>query len=67
MSTKDKKNKDEGALDTHVYTYEVCMLIQILAENEAKAKEQLDSNGGYVTSREVTLKDSVKLYNGKGE
>jgi len=60
-------DKDKGALDTHVYTYEVCMLIQVLAENEEKAKEQLDAQGGYVTSREVKLKDSVKLYNGKGE
>jgi len=64
MSDKDK---DQGALDTHVYTYEVCMLIQVLAENEEKAKEQLDAQGGYITSREVKLKDSVKLFNGKGE
>ena len=67
MSNKDKKNKEESALDTHVYTYEVSMLIQVFAENEAKAKEQLDANGGYVISRQVLLKDSVKLYNGKGE
>lgn len=59
-------DKDQGALDTHVYTYEVCMLIQVLAENEEKAKEQLDAQGGYITSREVKLKDSVKLFNGKG-
>jgi len=59
-------DKDQGALDTHVYTYEVCMLIQVLAENEEKAKEQLDAEGGYITSREVKLKDSVKLFNGKG-
>lgn len=61
------KEENQGALDTHVYTYEVCMLIQVIAEDEKKAKEQLDSQGGYVTSREVTLKDSVKLFNGKGE
>jgi hypothetical protein len=61
------KNKDKGALDTHVYTYEVNMIIQVLAEDEKKAKEQLDGQGGYVTSRNVMLKDSVKLYNGQGE
>jgi len=64
MSAKDKKN---DTLDTHAYTYEVNMIIQILAEDEKKAKEQLDSNGGYITSRIVNLKDSVKLFNGKGE
>jgi len=64
MSAKDKKN---DTLDTHAYTYEVNMIIQVLAEDEKKAKEQLDSNGGYITSRIVNLKDSVKLFNGKGE
>jgi len=63
MSDKEEKN----TLDTHAYTYEVNMIIQILAEDEKKAKEQLDSNGGYITSRIVNLKDSVKLFNGKGE
>ena len=64
MSDKDKK---KDTLETHAYTYEVNMIVQILAEDEKKAKEQLDANGGYVTSRVVTLKDSVKLFNGKGE
>lgn len=61
------KNKDKEALDTYAYTYEVNMIIQVLAEDEKKAKEQLDAQGGYVTSRVVNLKDSVKLFNGKGE
>lgn len=60
-------NKKEEALDTHVYTYEVCMIIQVIAEDENKAKEQLDSQGGYITSRKVILKDCVKLFNGKEE
>lgn len=64
MSAKDK---EKSTLDTHAYTYEVNMIIQVLAEDEKKAKEQLDSNGGYITSRIVNLKDSVKLFNGKGE
>ncbi len=64
MSDKDKK---KDTLETHAYTYEVKMIVQVLAEDEKKAKEQLDANGGYVTSRVVTLKDSVKLFNGKGE
>lgn len=54
-------NKKE---DTSCYSYKVEMVIQVLAEDEESAREQLDKNGGYVTSREVTLMDSVSLYNG---
>lgn len=57
--------KDEGTLPTHAYTYEVKMIVQILAEDEKSARERLDGQGGYVTSREVKLKDSVALFNGK--
>lgn len=57
--------KDEGTLSTHAYTYEVKMVVQILAEDEKAARERLDGQGGYVTSREVKLKDSVALFNGK--
>ena len=57
--------KDEGTLPTHAYTYEVKMIVQILAEDEKAARERLDGQGGYVTSREVKLKDSVALFNGK--
>jgi hypothetical protein len=49
---------------THCYTYKVEMIIQILAEDEPKASDQLEKNGGYVTSRKVTLVDSVALHNG---
>jgi hypothetical protein len=54
-------NKTE---DTSCYTYKVEMIIQILAEDEPKAVDQLEKNGGYVTSRKVTLIDSVPLFNG---
>ena len=40
------------------------MIVQILAEDEPKAAEQLEKNGGYVTGRKVTLMDSVPLFNG---
>lgn len=59
------KNKDEGILPTHAYTYEVTMVIQVLAEDEKEARLRLDGQGGYVTSRKVNLKDSVALFNGK--
>jgi hypothetical protein len=52
---------------TSCYTYKVEMIIQILAEDEPKANEQLEKNGGYVTSRKVVLMDSVPLFNGQAE
>jgi hypothetical protein len=57
--------KDTGTLSTHAYTYEVKMVVQILAEDEKEARNRLDNQGGYVTSREVVLKDSIPLFNGK--
>lgn len=50
---------------TTAFTYEVNMVIQILAADEKSAREQLDTQGGYVTKRDVTLLDSVELCNGK--
>jgi len=59
------KEKDTGTLATHAYTYEVMMVVQILAEDEKEARSRLDNQGGYVTSRKVNLKDSIPLFNGK--
>ena len=49
---------------TNCYTYEVKMIIQILAKDEETAKEKLDKDGGYVTKRDVELKDTISLYSG---
>lgn len=62
---EEKKDKDIGTLATHAYTYEVLMVVQILAEDEKEARNRLDNQGGYVTSRKVILKDSIPLFNGK--
>jgi hypothetical protein len=51
--------------DTTCYTYKVEMIVQILAKDEQTASDQLETSGGYVTSRTVTLMDSVALYNGE--
>ena len=48
--------------ETSCYTYQVTMLIQVLAKDEITAREKLDRDGGYVTKREVELKDSIALY-----
>jgi hypothetical protein len=53
--------------ETNCYTYKVEMIIQVLAGDEESAREQLDKNGGYVTTRKVKLMDSVPLFNGNGK
>lgn len=50
---------------TNAYTFEVRMVLQVLAPDEATARKQLDEVGGYVTRRDVELKDSVTLFDGK--
>ena len=50
--------------NTSCFTYKVEMIIQILADNEATARAQLDEKGGYVTARKVTFMDSVQVYKG---
>ena len=61
MSTKKAGTEVEN---TTCYTYKVEMLIQVLAKDEPTALDQLEKSGGYVTNRQVTLMDSVALYNG---
>jgi len=45
-----------------VFTYEVNMIVNVFAENEEEARSQLDNKGGYVSSRNVELKDAMTLY-----
>jgi hypothetical protein len=52
----------EDLKNTHCYTYTVTMVVQILAPTEELAKEKLDRDGGYVSSRIVELKDSMHVY-----
>ncbi len=47
----EKKEEKE----TICFTYEVKMVIQVFAEDLKKANEKLDKEGGYVSSRRVSL------------
>jgi hypothetical protein len=47
---------------TQLFSYEVTMLVHIVADSEAEAKTQLDEKGGIVTKREVKLLNSAVLY-----
>jgi hypothetical protein len=48
--------------DTSCYTYEVTMLVQILAPTKEIADAKLDQDGGYVSKRDVEFKYSTLLY-----
>jgi hypothetical protein len=53
-----KKEKDL----TQCFSFEVKMLVHIIADNETTAKTQLDEKGGIVTKRDVKLLNTITLY-----
>lgn len=53
------KNKEKV---TQCFSYEVVMLVHIIADNETTAKNQLDEKGGIVTKRDVKLVNTETLY-----
>jgi hypothetical protein len=55
-------NKKEA---TQLFSYEVVMLVHIIADDEISAKSQLDEKGGIVTKRDVKLLNSAVLYGEK--
>ena len=57
---KDKETKKNKA--TQCFSYEVVMLVHIIADDETTAKTQLDEKGGIVTKRDVKLLNSEILY-----
>ena len=59
---KDNVNKIKETKSTQCFSYEVKMLVHIIADNEATAKSQLDEKGGIVTKRDVQLVNTSILY-----
>jgi hypothetical protein len=55
--TKIKETKP-----TQCFSYEVTMLVHIIADDETTAKTQLDDKGGIVTKRDVKLLNTSALY-----
>ena len=47
---------------TQCFSYEVMMLVHIIADDETTASAQLDEKGGIVTKRDVKLLNSTPLY-----
>lgn len=55
-----KENKS-----TAVYSYEVIMIVHIIADDAIEARTKLDEQGGIVTKREVELLNAQPLYGEK--
>lgn len=55
--TKIKETKP-----TQCFSFEVTMLVHIIADDETTAKSQLDEKGGIMTKRDVKLLNTITLY-----
>ena len=60
MTTNVSKIKETKP--TQCFSYEVVMLVHIIADNETTAENQLNDKGGIVTKRDVKLLNSTPLY-----
>lgn len=58
-----KKIKEEKL--TQCFSFQVNMLVHVIADNEVIARNQLDEKGGIVTKREVELLNISALYGEK--
>ena len=60
--SKDNVTNIKETKKTQCFSYEVVMLVHIIADNEETAKSQLDEKGGIVTKRDVKLLNTATLY-----
>jgi hypothetical protein len=49
------------------YKFKVEMIVSLFAENELQASEQLDSQGGFIISRNVELLETTKIHTKEDE
>ena len=59
---KDNVSKIKETKSTQCFSYEVTMLVHIIADNETTAQTQLNEKGGIVTKRDVKLVNTQTLY-----
>jgi len=59
---KDNVKEIKPTKKTQCFSYEVVMLVHIIADDETNAKSQLDEKGGIVTKRDVKLVNTTTLY-----
>jgi hypothetical protein len=60
--TKNNVTNIKETKPTQCFSYEVTMLVHVIADNEATATSELNEKGGIVTKREVKLVNTVTLY-----
>ena len=60
--TKNNISKIKETKKTECFSYEVTMLVHIIADNETTAQTQLNEKGGIVTKRDVQLVNTTTLY-----
>ena len=59
---KDNVTPIKNTKPTQCFSFEVNMLVHIIADDEATAKSQLDEKGGIMTKRDVKLLNTITLY-----
>lgn len=62
---KDNVTKIKETKSTQCFSYEVSMLVHVIADDEVNARMQLDEKGGIMTKRDVKLANSSILYGEK--
>lgn len=50
---------------TAVYSYQVTMLVHVVADDADEARKKLDEQGGIMTAREVEVLNAQPLYGEK--
>ena len=59
---KENVSKIKEAKQTKCFSYEVKMLVHVIADDETTARTQLDDKGGIMTKRDVQLLNTSILY-----
>jgi hypothetical protein len=62
LMAKDNVSKIKETKVKQCFSYEVIMLVHVIADDEITAKKQLDDQGGIVTKRDVKLVNTQPLY-----
>lgn len=60
--TKNNVTNIKEVKPTQCFSYEVTMLVHVIADDETSAQNQLDEKGGIVTKRDVKLVNTATLY-----
>jgi hypothetical protein len=59
---KENVTQIKETKSTQCFSYEVLMLVHVIADDEKDARVQLDEKGGIMTKRGVKLLNSAILY-----